>query len=93
MSHLKGGKEVPDSEEGESEDDGEGAEEQEQGEGEGEGELKNFEGKREECKLVLVVRTDLGMGKGIFYTSLKNPRAGSNPAILPEMLMRTCVFV
>ena len=28
------------------------------------GELKAFAGNREECKLVLVVRTDLGMGKG-----------------------------
>ena len=28
------------------------------------GELKGFEGSMEECKLVLVVRTDLGMGKG-----------------------------
>ena len=28
------------------------------------GELAAFEGNREECKLVLVVRTDLGMGKG-----------------------------
>ena len=28
------------------------------------GELSTFEGNREECKLVLVVRTDLGMGKG-----------------------------
>lgn len=27
--------------------------------------LNQFEGNREECKLVLVVRTDLGMGKGI----------------------------
>lgn len=26
--------------------------------------LNQFEGNREECKLVLVVRTDLGMGKG-----------------------------
>ena len=26
--------------------------------------LETFEGNREECKLVLVVRTDLGMGKG-----------------------------
>lgn len=32
--------------------------------GEVQGELKNFEGNTEECKLVLVVRTDLGMGKG-----------------------------
>lgn len=28
------------------------------------GELKTFPGSTEECKLVLVVRTDLGMGKG-----------------------------
>ena len=28
------------------------------------GELKSFDGDKEECKLVLVVRTDLGMGKG-----------------------------
>ncbi|KAI9820685.1 MAG: hypothetical protein M1827_005054 [Pycnora praestabilis] len=28
------------------------------------GEIKNFVGNREECKLVLVVRTDLGMTKG-----------------------------
>lgn len=28
------------------------------------GELKTFPGNQEECKLVLVVRTDLGMGKG-----------------------------
>ncbi|KAK5136896.1 hypothetical protein LTR08_001818 [Meristemomyces frigidus] len=28
------------------------------------GELKSFPGNNEECKLVLVVRTDLGMGKG-----------------------------
>ena len=29
------------------------------------GELKSFEGDQEECKLVLVVRTELGMTKGI----------------------------
>lgn len=29
------------------------------------GELKTFPGSQEECKLVLVVRTDLGMGKGM----------------------------
>ena len=28
------------------------------------GELKSFKGSNEECKLVLVTRTDLGMGKG-----------------------------
>lgn len=33
--------------------------------GQNQGDLNMFEGNREECKLVLVVRTDLGMGKGI----------------------------
>ena len=35
----------------------------------GQAELKNFESNTEECKLVLVVRTDLGMGKGIPFPS------------------------
>jgi PTH2 family peptidyl-tRNA hydrolase len=35
-------------------------------EGEEGGTLANFEGNTEEVKLVLVVRTDLGMGKGEF---------------------------
>jgi len=57
MTHLKGGegKATPKTEEEDS------AEEEEQQQ---QGELKAFEGNREECKLVLVVRTDLGMGKG-----------------------------
>ena len=60
MTHLngKGAKVIEDSEEGESEDENE----------EEESELKAFEGSREECKLVLVVRTDLGMGKGTIAT-------------------------
>jgi PTH2 family peptidyl-tRNA hydrolase len=33
-------------------------------EDEGDQDLKSFEGHREECKLILVVRTDLGMTKG-----------------------------
>lgn len=37
--------------------------------------LNQFEGNKEECKLVLVVRTDLGMGKGIF--SYQNPSSTS----------------
>ncbi len=58
MTHLRGngGKEVKDTED-------EGSEDEELGQ-EQERELKAFEGNREECKLVLVVRTDLGMGKG-----------------------------
>ena len=59
MTHLKGekGKTTPDSE-SEDEDSGEEGEK---------GDLKAFEGNKEECKLVLVVRTDLGMGKGVSY--------------------------
>lgn len=34
--------------------------------GQKQGDLSQFEGNKEECKLVLVVRTDLGMGKGTF---------------------------
>jgi PTH2 family peptidyl-tRNA hydrolase len=41
------------------------------------GELKDFPENKEECKLVLVVRTDLGMGKGVSllcpFDSSKNP--------------------
>ncbi|OAX77380.1 peptidyl-tRNA hydrolase [Emergomyces africanus] len=51
-------------EEGEEEDE---EEEDSESEGDGErggGELNAFEGNTEEVKLVLVVRTDLGMGKG-----------------------------
>ena len=36
----------------------------EDSEEEGDQDLKSFEGIREECKLILVVRTDLGMTKG-----------------------------
>ena len=59
MTNLRsnGEKEVKDSEDEDSEDEELGQEQ--------EGELKAFEGNREECKLVLVVRTDLGMGKGM----------------------------
>ena len=63
MTHLRGNgeKEVKDSEDEDSEDEELGQEQ--------EGELKAFEGNREECKLVLVVRTDLGMGKGTIASS------------------------
>ena len=58
MTRLRGpgGKEVKDSE---------NEEEESEDEDEEQGELKAFEGNKEECKLVLVVRTDLGMGKGM----------------------------
>ena len=52
MARLgRGGREA-DAESGDDEDAGEA------------GELSAFEGNDEECKLMLVVRTDLGMGKG-----------------------------
>ncbi|KAK2796560.1 hypothetical protein FQN50_009505 [Emmonsiellopsis sp. PD_5] len=51
-------------EEEEEEESDSGSEEGEEDEGEMGGELATFEGNREEVKLVLVVRTDLGMGKG-----------------------------
>ncbi|CAD6581336.1 MAG: hypothetical protein ASARMPREDX12_000429 [Alectoria sarmentosa] len=55
-------------EESEGDESGDGKEEEEGEEeldsGREQGGLKTFEGNREECKLVLVVRTDLGMGKG-----------------------------
>lgn len=69
MSRLKGDggmKAVRDSEE----EDEDGSEEEEGGWGLGQEEgVKTFEGNREECKLVLVVRTDLGMGKGVDLSS------------------------
>lgn len=52
--------------ENESEDDDDDDEDEEEEE-EAAGELATFEGNRDEVKLVLVVRTDLGMGKGRFF--------------------------
>jgi hypothetical protein len=59
-SNVKG---HPDDEDDEDDEDWES--EGEEGEG-GAGDLATFEGNRDEVKLVLVVRTDLGMGKGDF---------------------------
>ncbi|KAL4936782.1 hypothetical protein BDV06DRAFT_85785 [Aspergillus oleicola] len=52
-----------DEEDGSEEEEEEEEEESDEEEGDG-SELKNFEGNNEEVKLVLVVRTDLGMTKG-----------------------------
>lgn len=72
MRNLRGRKKkkagVGDSDE-EDEDSGSESESGSAGEemgGRGQEGLEAFEGNREECKLVLVVRTDLGMGKGTF---------------------------
>ena len=50
-------------------------EEEEDSEEEEQGELANFDNNHEEVKLVLVIRTDLGMTKGThcttFHTSLR----------------------
>lgn len=66
MTHLKGQsggtKQVKDSEDDDESEDEDGEEEWDLGQEQGG--LKPFEENREECKLVLVVRTDLGMGKG-----------------------------
>lgn len=52
----------------EENDEEEDEEEQSEEEGDG-GELASFEGNSEEVKLVLVVRTDLGMTKGMSILS------------------------
>ena len=49
-------------EDDDDDDDSEEEDEKEQG-----SELSTFPENKEECKLVLVVRTDLGMGKGISF--------------------------
>lgn len=48
----------------ESEESSKDSSEDEEALGQKQGDLNTFEGNKEECKLVLVVRTDLGMGKG-----------------------------
>lgn len=48
-------------------DDGDGKEEKESGPEDGE--IWTYDSNKEECKLVLVVRTDLGMGKGTHIQS------------------------
>ena len=74
MEHLRGGQkngrvrgEVADSEDEEQE--GEEEKRDELGVDDMSGELKTFADSKEECKLVLCVRTDLGMGKGILRSS------------------------
>lgn len=61
MTHIKkeGVKVVQDSEDEESEEDSEDKQMAQD-----QGELKSFERNEEECKLVLIVRTDLGMTRG-----------------------------
>lgn len=68
MTRLKGKKRVKDSEDDESEsesgsDESDESEDADEESAEPDG-LNEFEDSKEECKLVLVVRTDLGMGKG-----------------------------
>ncbi|DAA74473.1 TPA_exp: putative Mitochondrial peptidyl-tRNA hydrolase Pth2 [Trichophyton benhamiae CBS 112371] len=58
-SHAHKGKSIADGDDEEEEE-----EEEEEDEDDIEGELATFEGNTDEVKLVLVVRTDLGMGKG-----------------------------
>ena len=55
------------------------------------GELEAFKGNKEECKLVLVVRTDLGMGKGESCFPLFAFYPPSQPSILPNQARRRLV--
>lgn len=73
MTHIKkeGVKVVQDSEDGEEDEDSE-----DEAMGQDQEELRSFEGNREDCKLVLVVRTDLGMTKG--KTTLSYPQSSEN---------------
>lgn len=83
MTRLRGGKEgagagvrrVGDGEEeGGSGSGSDGSEDGDEGAREERGALKSFEeNEGEECKLVLVVRTDLGMGKGMIRINLFSP--------------------
>lgn len=85
MTHLRGGKKgagagvrrVGDSEEEDGSGSGSGSDGSEDGSEGARGErgaLKSFEeNEGEECKLVLVVRTDLGMGKGMLRLNLLSP--------------------
>ena len=66
MKNLNGGEE--ESGEGSAEDEGELVES---------GKLASFDGNKEECKLMLVVRTDLGMGKGMTRLVLKQELSAS----------------
>lgn len=58
------GQAKPDASETESSDDDDAAEEDDEDDVQDLGELQTFPGNSEECKLVLVVRSDLGMTKG-----------------------------
>lgn len=58
-----------------SDEEDEDEEEEEDSEEEEENELANFDGNRDEVKLVLVVRTDLGMTKGMFFLLSLFPKA------------------
>jgi PTH2 family peptidyl-tRNA hydrolase len=70
---------------GSSEEEGDDEEEEEDSEEEGDGgELADFEGNTEEIKLVLVVRTDLGMTKGICYTLVLASQLSGIPLAIPE---------
>ena len=75
MKHLRGGQKQSKREVADSEDEEEG---DELGIEDVSGELKTFADSREECKLVLCVRTDLGMGKGIL---LPIPLCDSSPPL------------
>lgn len=66
-----------------SDEEGSSEEEDEEASDDEENELAAFEGNTDEVKLVLVIRTDLGMTKGVFSLSLSMVvewQAGRQPA-------------
>jgi hypothetical protein len=80
MAHLNGGKAGADSgrgsEESEETDGEDGDDDEEAQDG-----LRAFDGSSEEHKLVLVVRTDLGMGKGAAPLPPNHPVDSSEPKL------------
>ena len=72
MESLNRGTREKEREPGEGDDSEEEEDEEEEQQG---GELSTFPENKEECKLVLVVRTDLGMGKGIIISFPRFPTA------------------
>ena len=80
MKSLKGGEEEAEEEQSE-EDEVELVEA---------GKLARFEGNKEECKLVLVVRTDLGMGKGMTGPAAPHRGPPSSCSIVAGKIAAQC---
>lgn len=79
-----------------SESDDDNASESDLDDSEDDQEINGFEDSTEECKLVLVVRTDLGMTKGTYHISFAinqhHTLFVSPPTLLPIERHTRCVF-